>query len=444
MGEVGKEADKAGKKLKEMADTPMGGLVANIGKIGKALAGLAGVGLVGAAINMVREWRDEWMAALEKVGKAEIDFQRNIRDAQKIDKAIPQRIARMEAEQRGESEHTITRKEELAAKDEEAAAIQKSIDDQVRMSAALNLAKNDLTGFMGSLKTIGAKSEKELEEFASMFTKEGGQGAEVNKRMLDLVQNFESPEMSGEMSRVRGEASVQAEAAARGLSVSTPSLEKHERAAQERLRDIAVAQKRLETVTKEKALIEKANALEGEILKNKADAAEAYAQATAQFSEQMSLAAQHEEEGAEARRLLSMSGREQDKEVARRSAKAYEESRRDMTMGRDVARILSPGQVGPRSGKETDEQRFARLQKQFEPRKIGDVVLTGMGKMSARDKAFMDAMRSQKNTALALEAANRAAQAMRELERDAAKAQIDTFREMQAMNRNLMANLQAK
>jgi hypothetical protein len=384
------------------------------------------------------------MAALEKVGKAEIDFQRNIRDAQKIDKAIPQRIARMDAEQRGESEQAITRKEELAVKDDEAAAVQRSIDDQVRMSAALNLAKNDLTGFMGSLKTIGAKSEKELEEFATMFTKEGGQGAEVNKRMLDLVQNFDSPEMSGEMARIRGEASVQAEAAARGLSASTPSLEKHERAAQERLRDIAVAQKRLETVTKEKALIEKANAKEDGILKTKEDEATAYANATREFATQMALAAQHEEEGADARRLLAMSGRELDQETAARSAKKYEAERRDKAMGRDVARMLSPGQVGPRSAKETDEQRFARLQQQFNPRKIGDVVLSATGKINARDKAFMDAMSAQKNTALALEAANRAAQAMRETEKEAAKDKIKTFVEMQNMNRNLMANLQAR
>jgi hypothetical protein len=210
------------------------------------------------------------------------------------------------------------------------------------------------------------------------------------------------------------------------------------------LRDIAVAQKRLETVTKEKALIEKANAKEDGILKTKEDQATAYAQATAQFSEQMSLAAQHEEEGADARRLLAMSGRELDRESAARSSAKHEAERRDKAMGRDVARILSPGQVGPRSAKETDEQRFARLQQQFNPRKIGDVVLSATGKISARDKAFMDAMSAQKNTALALEAANRQAQAMRELERDAAHAEINTFREMQAMNRNLMANLQAK
>jgi hypothetical protein len=350
----------------------------------------------------------------------------------------------MEAEQRGESEQTITRKEELAAKDEETAAIQKSIDDQVRMSAALNLAKNDLTGFMGSLKTIGAKSEKELEEFAAMFAKEGGQGAEVNKRMLDLVQNFESPEMSGEMSRIRSAASTQSEAAARSYSTSTPSLEKHERAEQERLRDIGRAQRRLTAINKEKANLEEVYAEEDAIAKDRADNAARYATATGEFATQMALAAQHEEEGADARRLLAMSGRELDRESAARSSAKYEAERRDKDMGRDVARILSPGQVGPRSGKETDEQRFARLQKQFNPRKIGDVVLSATGKIGARDKAFMDAMNSQKNTALALEAANRQAQAMRELEKEAAKAQIDTFREMQAMNRNLMKNLQAR
>ena len=264
MAEVGKEADKATKKLKDMAATPMDGLVASIGKVGKALAGLAVAGAIVGAINKVREWRDEWMAALEKVGKAEINFQRDIQNADKIDPGIANRKARMLALQGGATEQQVDRREELAAKDAESDALQKSIDDQVRMSAALNLAKNDLTGFMGTLKTLGAVGEKELEEFAAMFTKEGG-GAEIERRMLDLVQNFESPEMSGEMGRVREEARVQAEAAARGFSTATPSLEKHERAAQERLRDIGVAQRRLNAVAQEKKIIEEANAEEDRI-----------------------------------------------------------------------------------------------------------------------------------------------------------------------------------
>jgi hypothetical protein len=423
MAEVGKEADKATKMLKDMAATPMDGLVASIGKVGKALAGLAVAGAIVGAINKVREWRDEWMAALEKVGKAEITFQRDIQNADKIDPGIANRKARMIALQGGATEQQVDRKEELAAKDAEADALQKSIDDQVRMSAALNLAKNDLTGFMGSLKTIGAKTEKELEEFSSMWTKEGGEGAEVQKRMLDLVQNFDSPEMSGEMGRVREDARVQAEAAARGFSTATPSLEKHERAAQERLRDIGVAQRRLAAVAQEKKLIEEANAEEDRIAQLKKENAELQAQAALEFKIQMNLAADHDARAAEARRRLALPAKEFDREEAARNA---------------------AGSSRGRPTKETDDQRFARLEKQFGPKKIGDVVLSAQGKIGARDREFMDMMRGQKNTALAIAKARAAAVMMEKLERDAAQAQIDTFKEMQAMNRNLIANLQAK
>ena len=64
--------------------------------------------------------------------------------------------------------------------------------------------------------------------------------------------------------------------------------------------------------------------------------------------------------------------------------------------------------------------------------------------MAARDREFMDMMRGQKNAAIALAAARAAVVRMDRLEMDAAQAQIDTFREMQAMNRNLIANLQTK
>lgn len=421
--QTGKEADKTSKKLKDMAATPMDGLVASIGKVGKALAGLAVAGAIVGAINKVREWRDEWMAALEKVGKAEIAFQRDIQDADKIDPGIANRKGRMLALQGGATEREVDRREELSAKDAEADALQKSIDDQVRMSAALNLAKNDLTGFMGSLKTIGAKTEKELEEFSSMWTKEGWEGAEVNKRMLDLVQNFDSPEMAGEMNRVRDAARVQAEAAARGLSTSTPSLEKHERAAQERLRDIGVAQRRLDKVAQEKKLIYEANAVEDKIARDKEESAQQYVQAAGDFEQQMKLAATHEEGAVEARRRLALSAREFDRE--------------------EGMRIQAASSKG-RAAKETDDQRFARLERQFGPKKIGDVVLSAQGKMGARDREFMAAMRGQKNAAIALAAARAAAVRMEKLQMNGAQAQIDTFIEMQKMNRNLVANLQAK
>jgi len=475
---TGKEADKATKKLKDMAATPMDGLVASIGKVGKALAGLAVAGAIVGAINKVREWRDEWMAALEKVGKAEITFQRDIQNADKIDPGIANRKARMLALQGGATEQQVDRKEELAAKSAEADALQKSIDDQVRMSAALNLAKNDLTGFMGSLKTIGAKTEKELEEFASTFAKEGGEGPEIQKRMLDLVQNFESPEMSAEMGRVREAARVRAEAAARGFSTATPSLEKHEspemsgetgrvreaarvpaeaaargfgtatpslekheRAAQERVRDIGVAQRRLNAVQQEMKQIEEANAVEDDIAKVKKENAARQAQAAADFEQQMKLAADHDAGALEARRRLALTAKEFDREEAARQA---EEAAKNRDKGRKKPGFIKDGMGGPRQAKETDDQRFARLEKQFGPKKIGDVVLRAQGKIGARDREFMDMMRGQKNAALALAAARAAAVQLQKLEMDAAQAQIDTFREMQAMNRNLMANLQAR
>jgi hypothetical protein len=189
------------------------------------------------------------------------------------------------------------------------------------------------------------------------------------------------------------------------------------------VRDISRDQQNLAKVQKEKKELEKIYAKEDDIAKRKEENAARQAWAAGEFESQMNLAADHDARAAEARRRLALPAKEFDREEAARNA---------------------AGSSRGRPTKETDDQRFARLEKQFGPKKIGDVVLGAQGKIGARDREFMDMMRGQKNAALALAAARAAAVQLEKLEMDAAQAQIDTFTEMQIMNRNLLANLQAK
>jgi hypothetical protein len=268
MGEVGKESDKAGKKLKEMAATPMGGLVASIGKIGKALAGLAVVGVIGAAIKKVQEWRDEWMMALERVAAAEVDFQKKIADAMQGD--LPARRKAEEAELEKGLVHSgevgaegarlaLRQKQESQMADERIANLQKELDGQIAISAAVQDAKSKLTGLEGTARVVAATMGKEFGEVAEVFSPDaGGMGVVLGS----LMENKSSGEAVPGI--VEG-ATRQREMAQRGIADARPVLEKHERKEQERAREIGLKQEELAAAKREKTEILRRHAAEMDV-----------------------------------------------------------------------------------------------------------------------------------------------------------------------------------
>lgn len=282
IAEVGKEADKAGGKLKDMANTPMGGLIANIGKVGKALAGLAVVGAIGGAINKIREWREEWMMALERVAEAEVEFQKKISDAMKGD--LPARRKREEAEmekgiarepeiKQDRARLVFRQKQEMDAADEKIAALEKELEGQIAVSAAATAAKESLTGLEGSARVLSATMGKEIGETLETFSSggvvgggiafEAGKGNGIAQQALETASiGIASPEAKKAVASIVESASRQRELAERGMVDTRPVLEKHERKEQERAREIAVKQEELAAAKRAKTELTRQQAAE--------------------------------------------------------------------------------------------------------------------------------------------------------------------------------------
>jgi hypothetical protein len=229
---TGKEADKAAKKLKDMAGTPMGGLVASIGKVGKALAGLAVAGVVVAGINKIKEWREAWQMALERVAAAEVDFQKKIADAAKGD--LPARRQRQEAEMEARIEGMPEKEQarerlafrqetEVQGADEKIAALQAELNAQIAISAAATAAKESLSGLSGSWDVAAATMGKELGEIGEVFSAEAGGGGMGALMVGPVVRATEDALKSGPVSADMGAQPVTAAIAPAAAAIAQPT-----------------------------------------------------------------------------------------------------------------------------------------------------------------------------------------------------------------------------